>query len=137
MVMEDVKIKISVLWILHSLAGLFMGVVMLLEPDVLQGIMDGEILGMQIAPEILFIVSIEFLVPFFMAFLSLTLKGSINRWANIILGAVFTVIGLASLGETVAKSSAYSVYASLVWLSIVVVTALVVWYAWKWPKQES
>ncbi len=130
--MEDLKIKLSMLWVLHSLAGLFLGVVILLEPDVLEGIMDGKILGMQITPEILFAVSIEFLVPFFMAFLSLTLKDSINRWANIILGAVFAVIALASLGEAVAKSSAYSAYAILMWLSVVVVQALIVWYAWKW-----
>ncbi len=133
--MEDVKIKLSVLWVMHSLAGLFLGVVMLLEPDVLEGIMDGKILGMQIAPEILLVVSIEFLVPFFMVFLSLTLKNSINRWANIILGAVFAVIALASLGEAVAKSTGYSAYAMLMGISAVVAQALIVWYAWKWPKQ--
>jgi len=132
-VLEDWRIKIAVLWLLHNLAGLFVGVVMLMEPGVLEGIMAGEILGMQIGPEVFIIVTIEFLVPFFMAFLSLTLKDSINRWANIIVGAVFTVIGLVELGDAVAKLSAY---ASLMWLSIVVVTALIVWYAWK-SKQKA
>ena len=82
------------------------------------------------------IVSIEFLVPFFMAFLTLTLKDSINRWANIIVGIVFTGIALISAIESLTKQSAYSAYAVLMWLSIIVVTALVVWYAWK-SKQKS
>jgi len=134
--MEDWKIKIAALWILHTLGGLFIGIVGLLEPDVLEGIMLGEIEGMQITPEILLITSIEFLVPFFMAFLTLTLKDSINRWANIILGIVFTGIALISAIEPLAKPSAYSAYAVLNWLSIVVITALIVWYAWK-SKQKA
>lgn len=93
----------------------------------------GEISGMEITPEILLAVSVEFLVPLFMVFLSLTLKDSINRWTNIIVAAVFTVISAAALGDSVAKSSAY---ASLVWLTIVVVTALPIWYAWK-SKQKT
>ncbi len=131
--MEDWKIKIAVLWLMHTLAGVFVGFVLWMEPGVLEGIMAGEISDMQITPEIMLFVSIEFLIPFFMAFLSLTLKDSLNRWANIIVGAVFTVIGLAALGDSVARLSAYQ---SLMWLSIVVVTALVVWYAWK-SKQKA
>ncbi len=131
--MEDWKIKISVLWLMHTLAGVFVGFVLWMEPGVLEGIMAGEISDMQITPEIMLFVSIEFLIPFFMAFLSLTLKDSLNRWANIIVGAVFTVIGLAALGDSVARLSAYQ---SLMWLSIVVVTALVVWYAWQ-AKQKA
>jgi len=131
--MEDWKIKIAVLWLMHTLAGVFVGFVMWMEPGVLEGIIAGEISDMQITPEIMLMVSIEFLVPFFMAFLSLTLKDSLNRWANIVVGAVFTVIGLAALSDSVARVSAYQ---SLMWLSIVVVTALVVWYAWK-SKQKT
>ncbi len=134
--MEDWKIKIAVLWLLHTSASLFVGFVMWMEPGVLEGIMAGEISGMQITPEVMLIVSIEFLVPLVMAFLSLTLKDSINRWANIIVGIVFTGIALISAIESLTKPSAYSAYAVLMWLSIIVVTALVVWYAWK-SKQKA
>ena len=132
-ILEDWKIKISVLWLLHTLAGVFVGFVLWMEPGILEGIIAGEISGTPITPEIMLMVSIEFLIPFFMAFLSLTLKDSINRWLNIIVGTVFTVIGIAALGDSVARLSAY---ASLMWFSIVVVTVLVVWYAWK-SKQKT
>jgi membrane protein DedA with SNARE-associated domain len=69
-------------------------------------------------------------------FLSLTLKDSINRWANIIVGIVFTGLGLITVVEYLAEQSAYSAYAILIWLSIVVVTALIVWLAWK-SKQKA
>jgi len=134
--MEDWKIKISVLWLLHTLGSVFVGFVMWLEPGVIEEIIAGEVMGTKITPEILLIVSIEFLVPFFMAFLSLTLNDSINRWLNIIVGIVFAALGLISVIEYLAIPSAYFAYAVLVWFSILVVTALVVWYAWK-SKQKT
>jgi hypothetical protein len=67
-----------------------------------------------------------------MAFLSLTLKDSTNRWANIIMGIVWIGLSLADLPGYLAKPSAYAI---LMWLSGRVATVLIVWYAWKWPKQ--
>ena len=66
-----------------------------------------------------------------MAFLSLTLKDSMNRWANIIVGIVYTALNLISLIDALA------VHGILMWVSGAVATALIVWYAWKWPKQEA
>jgi hypothetical protein len=63
-----------------------------------------------------------------MAFLSLTLKDSANRWANVIMGIVFAVLELVDLGEAVAKLSAW---ATPMMLAEVVAPALIVWYAWK------
>jgi len=64
-----------------------------------------------------------------MAFLSLTLKDSVNRWANIILGAFFTAI---YLGDLIAHLANPYAYAMLMGISAVVAQALIVWYAWKW-----
>ena len=127
--MEDWKIKISVLWLFMTLAALTTSILMLMEPGVLDGIMAGEVLGMQITPEILLIVAIERLVPLVMAFLSLTLKDSINRWANIIVGIVYTALSIISLNGASAQMI-------LMWVSAAVATALIVWYAWK-SKQKA
>jgi len=127
--LEDWKIKISVLWLFMTLAALTTSILMLMEPGVLEGIMAGEVLGMQISPEILLIAAIERLVPLVMAFLSLTLKESINRWANIIVGVVYTALSIISL-------SGASAQMILMWVSAAVATALIVWYAWK-SKQKA
>jgi len=69
--------------------------------------------------------------PIVMIFLSLTLKAKVNRWANIIVGIVYTGVALTTI--LTATSAGYLVYGSVE----VVLTALIVWYAWKWPKQEA
>jgi len=123
--LEDWKIKISVLWLFKALATMTFTMLMLTEPGVLQKIMAGEILGMKIGPEILLAGAIESLVPLVMSFLALTLKDSINRRANIIVGVIYTALNIISLAES---PSAHGI---LMWGSAVVATALIVWYAWK------
>jgi len=107
-------------------------ILMLMEPGVIAQIMTGEIEGMKIGPEILLLFAIILLVPLVMAFLSLTLKNSTNRWANIILGIVFAGLELLELVELLAHPSAHLI---LMTLSKVVAPALIVWYAWKSKKE--
>jgi hypothetical protein len=78
--------------------------------------------------------AVIYLIPLLMVVLSLSLKGSTNRWTNLILGAVYVVLGLGELVEyLVAPLVAHRILMVLV---KVVFSALIVWYAWKWPKQE-
>jgi len=121
-----------VLWFIYEVVGLAQVMLALMEPGVIEQIMAGEAKGMKIGPEFLLLSAILILVPFVMAFLSLTLKDSTNRWGNVIVGIVFTGLGLTDLPTYLAKPSAYAV---LMWLSTVVATALIVWYAWKSKKQ--
>jgi len=123
-----------VLWIFYAVALVGYLVLMLVEPGVLeQFLLSGEIGGEKIGPELLLIFAIIVLVPLIMAFLSLTLKDSINRWANIIVGIVFVVFQLVALSEVVAQPSAWTI---LMEISKLVAPALIVWYAWK-SKQKA
>ena len=124
--MDDLiwKVRISVLWLIYEVALL---VYMILESAELGAIE-------QAGPEILLLFAVILLVPLVMAFLSLTLKGSMNRWVNIILGIGYAVFELLALSEVAAKPSAWAI---LMILSKLVVLALIVWYAWKWPKKEG
>ena len=134
--MEDWKIKIAVLWLIYAAIGLGSGFFMLWEPGVIEQIIAGEVLDTKITPEILLIDTIFLLIPLVMAFLSLTLKDSINRWANIIVGIIFAGLVLVVTIEDLARQDAY--YAGLILVGIVefVVAALIVWYAWK-SKQKA
>jgi len=123
-----------VLWLFDAVALLAYMTLGSLEPDVLKQFLDtGEIGGIKIGPEVLLLLAILFLIPLVMAFLSLTLKDSTNRWANIIVGIVVAGLTLIDLIEALAQLSAW---ATLVTLSKVVALALIVWYAWK-SKQEA
>ena len=121
--MEDWKIKISMLWLLYGMASFGYSMLGSAESGAVE----------QVGPELLLLAAVVVLVQLAMAFLSLTLKDSANRWANIIVGAVFAVLELFPLGDAVAKLSAWG---TLIMLAKVVVTTLIVWYAWR-SKQKA
>jgi len=133
--LEDWKIKISVLWLFNEVAGLGGVILMLLEKDVLAELVEhGTIEGMLVSsPEYLLVGAIAILIPLVMAFLTLTLKDSTNRWANIIVGLVSIGLGVSELPTYLAKPSAYG---GLMMLAGWVALALIVWYAWK-SKQKT
>lgn len=132
--MEDWKLRVSALWLFYTAA--FLAVMMLgtMEPGVLNQFLNtGEIGGLKIGQELLLLFAVLMLVPLVMAFLSLTLKDSSNRWANVIVGIVYTGFQLFALVGTLTASPVYA-YAVLIETAKVVVPALIVWYSWK-PKR--
>jgi len=104
-----------------------------MDPGVIEQIMAGEMAQFQ-TPGMQLLVALSTLIPLTMAFLSVTLRDVANRWANIILGIVFTVLNIYHLTIHFAEPSAHSF---LIVGSTIVATALIAWYAWKWPKQEA
>ena len=132
-ILEDWKIKISVLWLFVAVAILAHQILVLMEPGIIAQLMAGEAEGQKIGPELILFFAILMLVPLVMAFLSLTLKDSMNRWVNIIVGAVFAVLWF--VGVVDAAQTAYW-GGALMTLSAVVASALIVWYAWK-SKQKA
>ncbi len=133
--MEDVKInvkiKLSALWVVVMFCYVRGDLLGFYEPGIIEQIIAGDVAGMQITQVWLLGVAILMTIPSVMVFLSLTLKPKANRWANIILGIVYTGVMLITM--------LMATYAYYIFLGIVevVFTALIVWYAWKWPKQEG
>ncbi|UCC28679.1 MAG: hypothetical protein JSW29_06760 [Candidatus Bathyarchaeota archaeon] len=132
--MEDWKIKTAVLWLFPLVGFLASAVLLFMEPGVLAELVEeGTIEGMQAGTELLLVgAAIDILGPLVMAFLSLTLKGSINRWLNVIVGGIYAVLEFITLLEELANPKGYVV---LMLIAAVVAPALIVWYAWK-SKQE-
>ena len=92
---------------------------------------------MQITPELMLLNALLFLIAPLMAFLSLGLKDSFNRWANIIVGIVLAGFGFLTVFEYLAQQSAFLASEILIEIAWIVVTALIVWYAWKWPREKG
>jgi len=132
--LEDWKVRVSVLWLFYAVAFLVVMILASFEPGVLKQFLDtGEMEGMKIGPEILLLFAVLLLVPLVMAFVSVTLRDSVNRWANIVVGIVFAGFQLVALIGTLAQPSAWAI---LMESSKVVAPALIVWYAWK-SKQKA
>jgi len=134
-ILEDVKIsvkmKLSALWVAAMFCYLYADVLGFFAPGILEELIAGEVGGMQVTQLFLLGSAIFMVPPIVMILLSLTLKAKVNRWANIIVGIVYTGVALTTI--LTATSAGYFVYGSVE----VVLTALIVWYAWKWPKQEA
>jgi hypothetical protein len=128
--MEDWKIKVSVLWLFIDIAYIVDVILGIMEPGGLQQFLNtGQIGGITMGPEVLFVLAIALLVPLVMAFLSLVLRNSANRWANIIVGAVYTFLWIFALITTAEQHPV--AYSMLITLSKLVASAVIVWYAWK------
>ena len=127
------KVRISVLWLFKIVADLVSGILALMEPGVIDMIRAGNLYGEVLWPEVLFILAVTLLVPLVMAFLTVTLEGSMNRWANIIVGIVFAGLGVLNFVDP-AMHTAHGILMSI---ALFVAPVLIVWYAWKWPKKEK
>src|SRR6266446_1713515 len=100
-------------------------------PGALQAMLKGKMgpLG-PTTQGVLLGTSLMMAIPSVMIFLSVALKRSLNRWLNMIFGVIYTVIILITMW------GGWAFY--IFWGVIeVVLTGLVVWYAWNWPKQET
>jgi len=125
--LEDWKIKIAVLWLVYEVAGIWIALI----EHYIPGFVEEAVA--QTTPEmVLLLVIVEMILPV-MALLTLTLKDSINRWLNIIVGIVFIVLLPIGIVDFPADY-----LPSIIVISIVqfVAAALIVWHAWK-SKQKT
>ena len=132
-IMEDVKInvkiKISLLWLLGEVTLLTFLVLEYMEQGVMEGIIAGNMRELTLGPGTLLFYAVLLLIPLIMAFLSLTLKHSMNRRINILLGILYALLYLSDLVAHLAVPYAYAI---LMGIASVVAQILIVWYAWKW-----
>ena len=125
------KVKLAVLWLFMAVATSTIFLMLLLDPFIIEQIISGEV-----PTSAGVLIFIWVVVSLTMAFLSLILEDLANRWANIILGIVFTGLNILGLSSTIFVEQR-PVHEILTEASKVVVAALIAWYAWKWPKQEA
>jgi len=127
------KTRIAVLWVFMAVAMSVHSIMGFMEPGMIEEIMSGAVEGVALTPGMLVFMTLFWLVPLWLAFVSMTVKDSCNRWVNFVLGIIFTLLNIFHFIEHLAEPSAAQI---LIIGSTVVVTALIAWYAWKWPKQE-
>ena len=66
-------------------------------------------------------------IPSLMVFLSLGLRADVTRWANIVVGAAFTLIIIATLPGS-------WMFTKLLGAVEVALTVTIVWSAYRWPR---
>jgi len=121
-----VKIKLSALWAALMFLYIYADIFSLFKPGQLEEITSGRMGPLPVTQASLLTASILMLIPAVMVFLSLTLKPGVDRWVNIILGVLYTVV---NIGNLVGETWAFYIFYGIVEMAL---TILIVWYAWKW-----
>ena len=127
------KLRISMLWVFLAVGMSAAMILFIMGPGVVEGLMSGEMEGMEVSGWLLILFAIFWLIPLIMAFLTLVLKDPINRYSNAVLGLFFAVFYIIDISGHVSRGEAVSGH---VFMGIVgiIVAFFIFWHAWKWPK---
>lgn len=126
----NVKFKLSALWSSVMFCYIYGDYFSFYVPNKIEGFISGE--TMLDSPQKLVAASVLMAIPSLMIFLSLVVKPKVNRWLNIGFGAFYTAIMILIAITSIAPWWTFYVLLAIVESCI---TSVIIWYAWKWPKQ--
>jgi hypothetical protein len=127
----SVKIKLSALWASLMFLYIYADIFSLFRPGHLADMTAGRMGPFAVTQGSLLGFSVMMMIPAVMVFLSLALKHQVGRWANIILGVLYTFVNISNLvGETWAYYLLYGVFE-------LVFTLLIVGHAWRWRNSAN
>jgi len=125
-----VRLKLFALWSSVMFLYIYQDYFMLWQPGQLQGMTAGKMPFGGNPQAALLGMSGLMVVPCLIPFLSLVLPVQLNRWLNMIFGVVYSLIMIA----TFALERGWYFYL-MYGLIEVILTLLIVWYAWTWPEE--
>lgn len=126
-----VQMRLSALWAALMFLYIYADIFSLYKPGQIEEVMAGRMGPFPVTQGSLLTAAILMLIPALMVFLSLALKPVVARWANIILGLLYTVV---NIGNLVGETWAFYILFGLVEVAL---TLLIVGYAWKWRNAEA
>ena len=124
-----VKVKLAGLWAALMLLYVYADILSFYRPGHIAEIESGKLGPFDVSHSSLAIASLIVIVPALMIALSLTLRASLNRPANLALGLLFTLVNVTNLLDD-------WVYYFLFGLFEIAVTLTIVTTAWKWPRRD-
>ena len=124
--MEEIRIKLSGLWVSLMLTYLLGDVMRIFSGD----FVAGEASGMEMSQVLYLGMAVLMLIPSLMVFLNLVLKYKASRWANIVLAAFFFLFNLVGLPTYASLYDQFLIVVGLVF------NLLTIWVAWKWAEPQ-
>ena len=125
--MEDVRIIISALWVSVMFLYVYGDLKSFFKPGLIEGIIAGKAGEIKITQAFLLGSAILMTIPALMIILSLTVAFPVIRWANIVLGILYSVVMIVTM--LMSGTWAYYIFYGIV---EVVLTATIAWTAWNW-----
>jgi hypothetical protein len=134
------KVRIIVLWLISAEAYSAHMMFVTIDPVSMQKMLSW---GAEIDAGGWLFGAIYYLIPFWLIFTTLLVHDQASRWANFIFGIIATLLNVFHFfmcGVPIVFPILFSQptwHHSLLLASAVAATALIIWYAWKRPKQEA
>ena len=125
------KMKLSALWVALMLLYIYADIISLYRPGQIEEAISGRMGPFPATQGSLLAASILMMIPAVMVFLSLALKPKVDRWANIILGVLYTLVNISNL---IGVTWAFYLFFGI---GEIVLTVLIVGQAWKWRSPEN
>ena len=127
----SVKLKLAALWTSFMFLYIYVDYFHLYMPGSIKDILAGKVFVFDISYIFLLIAMINVTIPTLMIFLSVALPAIENRWTNMIVATVLIPYMLFNLAG---EAWVHMYFAAAV---EVVLLALIIYYAWKWPRIET
>jgi Family of unknown function (DUF6326) len=128
----NIKLKLAALWASVTFFYIYGDYFELYVPNKIAGMINGtSMLDNSIK---VLLASFLLAIPALMICLSLLLKPPLNKWLNIVFSIFFTVMMLLIAAISISKWRAFYVFYAI---AESILTSLIVWYSFKWPKQAE
>ena len=134
-VLEDIKVslklKLATLWASFMFLYIYVDYFALYMPSKIEDILRGRVFKFDVTQGFLLAAFASVTIPALMIFISVALPAKVNRWANIIIAAVYIPYTLFNLAGT---TWMHMVFGAVI---EVVLLCLIIRFAWKWPRIET
>ncbi len=127
----SVKLKLASLWASLMFLYIYIDYFALYMPSKIEDIQTGRVFVFDITKGFLLAALASVTIPALMIFLSVALPAKVNRWANIVIPAVYIPFTLFNLAG---EAWMHMVFGAVVEVFILF---LIIRYAWKWPRIET
>lgn len=128
----NIKTKLALLWASVMFCYIYEDYFELYVPKRIERIISGE--SLLNSPMKLFAASFVLIIPALMIFLSILLQPKLSRFLNLIFGIFYTAL---MLWIAIHYSDKWLRFAIVFAIVESLITALIVWYAWKWPRENQ
>ena len=127
-----VQAKLAAAWTSFMFLYIYVDYFTLYKPGVIHDILVGSVWEFDIS-QVFVVVGLSLMaVPILMVFLSMTLPARANRLMNLIVAPIYVVVSaFNALGES------WTYYYTLTIGLEVILLALIVRYAWTWPRRTT
>lgn len=129
----DTKVLLSTLWIFLAANYIYRDILSNMEAGTLQGYLEGNVGEITITQGFLLAGAIMMEIPFAMIVLSRVLKGTANRWVNIIAGILMVVVEVGTMGLGTSPTMHYLFYSAIV----IPCNLFIIGFAWTWRNMEA